>query len=267
VIRTWSVSLLILSLVCGAASAGPAVLAAKALEEAVEIAARTSGRPLMEAAARKTAAEALSREVALRGVKVVPMVEDGGLEMLRAIPRYGDELIEVASGASPLERRALAMDLPTLLPLTKAVGVEALEIEARAPGQAAAVFRIFGVEEGRQIARTVRTEDLPRLLKYGEKADNPETRRLLLKAYEKEGAGLFARIPPKLVLASGLTASMLVVGYRLPDVIGKWMDDHPMLVAGVMVLVMVVPPLFLIVLLLWRFGLMPWHRRRSEAKA
>ncbi len=76
------------------------------------------------------------------------------------------------------------------------------------------MFTSFGDDGAQQIARQVPAEDLPRLLKYAEQADTPETRCLLLDAYKKEGSLIFQRIPPSLVLATGLSASMIYVTHR-----------------------------------------------------
>jgi hypothetical protein len=95
-------------------------------------------------------------------------------------------------------------------------------------------------------------------------ADSAATRKLLLETYEKEGASLFRRIPPKLVLASGLTAAMLYGTNELTKVVREQpgilrnMVNHATTVFGVVAL-------FTIILLLWRFGLMPWHRRRRRS--
>ncbi|MEX2607258.1 MAG: hypothetical protein WD708_07925 [Kiritimatiellia bacterium] len=64
----------------------------------------------------------------------------------------------------------------------------------------------------------VPARDLPRLTRYADAADTPATRQLLLEAYQREGPGLFERIPSSLVLASGLTASMVYGTHRVTEV-------------------------------------------------
>ena len=117
--------------------------------------------------------------------------------------------MRAAVEATPLARRALALRPREILPLVRELGTEAAELEAKSPGLARRVFASFGDDGARQIARQVPAEDLPRLLAYAEKADTPETRRVLLQAYEKEGPAFFERIPPKLVLASGLSVATI----------------------------------------------------------
>ena len=91
-----------------------------------------------------------------------------------------------------------------------------------------------------------------------------------MEAYEKEGKSLFERIPSKLVLATGLSASMLTGVWFLTRpiaAIAKAIGMNPD-VADTAVrhfFAWSVPALLVIVVLLfWRFGLMPWQRSRRQ---
>ncbi len=184
-------------------------IAGKVIAEVIERAAKTSGKEFVGAKTQKAATESLERLVKTHGEDVLKVVEHGGLEMLEAVPRFGDEIIDLGMKASPQARRVLALNAEELLPLARRVGVEAVELEAKVPGLSSRVFTAFGDDAGRAVANTVPAEDVPRLLKYAEKADGPDTRELLLKTYQREGKSIFERIPSRLVLASGLTAAML----------------------------------------------------------
>ena len=233
----------------------------KVWELAVEAAAKTSGKPFVSQAAKEAAAEEVGQLVARHGTSVLKVVEDGGRELLYGASRHGDEVMQLAMKATPQGRRALALDTTTLLPLARKYGVEALDAEAKAPGQAARLFEVFGADEGRRLATEAAAGDLPRLLKYAEKSDDAVTRGLLLDAYRKEGAMLFARIPPRLILEGGLTAAMLVGAHRMTSpfiAIAEVLREHPVLAATVVLLMSVAIGF----MLLWRFGLMPWHRPR-----
>jgi hypothetical protein len=236
------------------------------LEATVDQAAKRSGRTL-GGSARKEAIDEVKRLSDRHGGDVLKVVEDSGLELLEAAPQHGDDLLRIATNASPQARRALAMDIPELLPLAKRVGVEAIELEAKAPGQATHVFQVFGDDAGKVVAKNVQTEDLPRIIKYGELADSADTRKLLLDAYQKEGRSLFERVPPNVVLATGLSASMLYGTHEMtrpwqaiadvlrntPDIVRGLMNRTAVLLAGITLVV--------ILILLWRFRLMPWHKR------
>ena len=263
----WLVSFLWISALAHAGVAG--TIAKEAIEATLERAASKSSRQITGTAAKKAAAEEVARLSEKYGSGVLKVVEDSGLELLEAVPKYGDELVQLALKASPQARRALALNASELLPLARRAGVDAIELEAKVPGQAAHALQVFGDDAGKALARTVATEDLPRLIKYGEKADSGATRKVLLEAYQKEGSKLFERIPPKLVLASGLSASMIYGTHELtapsramaevlrenPDIVKDIMNRSTVIWAGVALLVILV--------LLWRFGLMPWHGRKT----
>lgn len=243
------------------------------LERVLRESAERSGRDLLEEGAKKSAIETLERLAGRYGDDALKVARDGGLELIEAVPRLGDEVFEIAIKASPEARRAFARELPELFPLAKRVGVEALELEARTPGLALKTFSTFGDEGGKIVAKSAPSEDVPRLLSYGEKADSKATRDLLIDRYEKEGKSIFERIPPKLVLASGLSASMLYGTHRgtepfqatgdaireNDDLAKNAVSQFGMIGGGIV--------LILAALLLWRFGLMPWQRPKVVEQA
>ncbi len=241
------------------------------IEETLEQAARRSGREMSEQTTKKAATETLERLTKTYGDDVLKVVREDGIELIEAVPKHGDDVIDIALKASPAARRALARNLPDLLPLARRVGTEGLELEAKTPGLAAKVFATFGDDAGRVVAKNVPAEDVPRLLSYAEKADSPATQDLLLQSYQKEGSSLFERIPAKIVLASGLTASMLYGSHRLTEpakALGdaiRGNDD----VAGTAVRHFIawgaVCVFALATVLLWRFRLMPWHSKKKPA--
>jgi len=262
------------------AAGGAARVSRELIEETLQRAAGRSGRELAEEGLRKSTSEALERLVKQHGGDVLKVVEDGGLELLEGAARYGDEVIDIAKKASPTARRAFACDLPNLLPLVQRVGAESLELEARTPGLASKIYHAFGDDAGGFIAKNVPTQDVPRLLSYAEKADNSVTRDMLLEAYKKEGKSLFERVPPKLVVASGLTASMILGTHRMTapaSALGDAIRDNEKvaekavdaagkalrsLMAGLCLLLGVV-----VLCILWRFRLLPWHARRCPPKS
>lgn len=250
------------------ASAEPAVKIA--VREAIELASRKSGREIAEKSVREAIEQALERSAAKFGDNVLTAASDGGLELLEASAKYGDDVMKLAVEASPTARRVFALNADALLPLARRVGPEALEVEAKAPGLASRVFTHFGDDAGKIIAKSVPAEDLPRLVAYAEKADSPATRQLLLQTYQKEGKALFERIPPKLVLAGGLTATMLYGAHRVTEpavAVEKAINGNPKAAADVAKHAVTIGALVLgvvLVLLLWRFRLMPWHGQAKK---
>ena len=227
------VASLVLACVSGLAAAGPASVGAEALERAYRLAERTSGGRLVESgAARATSMGVLEGLAKKNGEGVFQIVGDAGLEFLRAAPRFGDDFVQLGFKASPAGRRALAMNADELMPLARDFGVAAIEAEAKAPRIGRRLFEIFGREEGARLAWEAPAADIPRLLRYGEKSAHEATRQALLKAYRQEGASLFERIPPKLVLNAGLSAAMIIEAtgvFGTFQAIADFIREHPYL--------------------------------------
>ena len=242
------------------------------VREAVEMAFKKGSQEAVERVSREAVQLSVEAGVAKYGPRAAQAVVDGGLELVEASAEYGDDVMRAAVEATPLARRALALRPREILPLVRELGTEAAELEAMSPGLARRVFASFGDDGARQIARQVPAEDLPRLLAYAEKADTPETRRVLLQAYEKEGPAFFERIPPKLVLASGLSVATIYGVHRLtapmaaagdairdkPEAAGHFLDG----VLWVFFAVAMLATVFILA----SFRLTPWHAARQASQ-
>ncbi len=270
-----TVLIIVLTIVSSVFSSIGGKVAREIIEETVERTAMRSGTEMVGDLAGKSAAETLERLVKVYGNNVRKVVDDAGIELLQAVPRYGDEIVKYAMKASPPARRAFARNIPELLPLVRRVGVDGLELEAKTPGLSVRLFEVFGDDAGRALARNVPAEDIPRLLKYAVKADCPATRKVLLETYKKEGRSLFERIPPGLVIATGLSTSMLYATHELTgpvrsisDAVSNRPDITEAAVRGFLDRLLLwgtVIVLVIVFLLFWRYGLMPWHRKRPLA--
>jgi hypothetical protein len=233
------------------------------VRETIELAARRSSRELVEKGARETAEQTVESAIKRYGPNAATAIAEGGLELIEAGSRYGDDVMRVAVEASPAARRALALDAGNLVPMVRELGQEALELEARSPGIARKVFTNFGPDGAKRVAATVPAEDMPRLVAYAERADTPQTRKVFLEAYGKEGPGIFERIPPTLVLAGGLTTALIYGTHRVtsplaavsdqiaknPDLAKRALDWTAIVGGGLFALVIVTG--------LWRWG---WFR-------
>lgn len=259
-------ALILLAVGSGFAHSAPVVN--QATRELVELLFRKGGREVTERLSREVAEQSVETAVSKFGPRATQAIMDGGLELVEAGARYGDDVMRAAVDATPAARRALALAPERILPLVRELGTEAVEIEAKSPGLARRVFSNFGDDGARRIAREVPAEDVPRLLAYAEKADTPATRIILLEAYEKEGASLFQRIPASLVLASGLSAGALYGTHRataplqaIADAVAtdpvtrRRVTDWSMAILGAVALIVVT-------FVLSAFGLTPWHARK-----
>lgn len=255
--------------VADVATAAPGV--GQAVREAVEFAFKKSGREAVERVSREAVEKSVEAGVAKYGPRAAQAVADGGVELVEAASKYGDDVMRVAVEASPAARRTLALQPSQMLPLVREFGGEAIEVEAKSPGLARRVFAAFGDDGGRQVARQVPAEDLPRLVAYAEKADTPETRRILLEVYKKEGPITFDRIPATLVLATGLSASMLYGTHRIttpfvaagdairqdPNIGSNWTNGLLIILGAVALLATI--------FVLASFRLTPWHATSQRA--
>ena len=251
----------------GSAFAAPGM--SQIVREAVKFAFKKSGREVAEQASREAVEQSVEAGVRKYGPRAAQAVAEGGVELVEATAKYGDDVMRVAVEATPAARRVLALEPGRMLPLVREFGEEALEIEAKSPGLARRAFTAFGDGGARQIARQVPAEDLPRLLKYAEQADTPETRRLLLDAYKKEGPSIFERIPASLVLATGLSASMIYGTHRVTaplDATADAIRDNPDIArdtANGFIWVFGIVATLATVFVLSAFRLTPWYARRS----
>lgn len=235
------------------------------VRETVEIACKKSGREIVEHASREMAERAVEAGVAKYGPRAAQAVADGGMELVEASAKYGDDVMRVAVEATPAARRALALEPGRMLPLVRELGQEAVELEAKAPGLAQRVFTTFGDDGARQIARTVSADDVPRLLSYAERAESPAVRRALLEAYKKEGPAMFARITPKMVLAVGASGALIYGTHRTTSpfaALARWMGDDSDgprdMLRGLLWITGAVAVLAT-VFILGSFRLTPWH--------
>jgi len=259
--------ILAMTILCSPAIAG---LRAAIVQETVSLAAQRSGRELVEGSARESTERAVAAAVERFGPSATAVIADGGLELLEASARYGDDVMRVAMEVSPSARRLLGLDPGTLLPLVRELGSEAIELEAKAPGLARRIFSTFGAADVRQLVRTTPADDLPRLLAFAERSDTPQTRKLLLNAYSREGASLFRRIPPSLVLAGGLSGAMLYGTHRLTQPVAEvaaQINRDPEIARTAMRWIFIVFGLattLLAVVLLRAIGLFRSHRQRPR---
>ena len=187
-------------------------LAPGAVSEAVEFAARKSGRVLTPAAARSLG-EAVARAARRYGDTTLDAMKAGGVELAEAAARHGDDVWFYAARV-PAAAPALARRTGILLPLARRTGGAALELEVKAPGLAEPLLHAFG-DRSVHVLLQAEPDDLVRLAGGGRYANDPTARRALYQAYRERGRMVLERLDWKRVMAAGLSTSMVVAAYRM----------------------------------------------------
>ena len=78
-----------------------APLAGALVREAVELAFRRSGREVAEKAAKEAVEQSVEVGVAKYGPRAAQAVAEGGVELVEAVTKYGDDVMRVTVDATP----------------------------------------------------------------------------------------------------------------------------------------------------------------------
>ena len=189
--------------------------AASAIDHALNAAAKVSGRTLPQEA-RILALRELDKAALKHGHQVLDAARTGGIELLEVAAKHGDD-VWTFSAKVPEAARLLATRSDELLPLTRRIGTEVLEIEAKNPGLAKKVVEHFGDDAVKHLAKNAPPEDIAKLAGFAAKADTPATKKLLFQNYLEGGTRFLARLPAKHILATGLAASMIIGTHQISD--------------------------------------------------
>lgn len=154
------------------------------------------------------------------------LVERGGLELLEAGAKHGDDILNTARRV-PEAARYLGAQPQEAIKLVTQFGDDALLLEARVPGMAETAVTQFGPLESALISKAP-PQDVTRLLGYAGRADTPQTRTALLTAWKKSGTTVLDELDQRklLILTAGLTASTLIVAGGVSDFFGRF-DSVP----------------------------------------
>ncbi len=99
-------------------------------------------------------------------------------------------------------------------PLIKKAALESTEHIVTNPKVMQKLVVNFGDDAALTIMKNVPTSEMPMFLRYVDAADSPTTKKLFFECFRKEGSEIFKRVTPSMVLATGLSASMLYGTYR-----------------------------------------------------
>jgi hypothetical protein len=199
----------------------------------VEQALKASGRKGAEAATLELAEQAAASAVKMLGrTEAEKLIRVGGLQLLEAGARHGDEVLKLASRV-PEAARYIGASPGEALSLAARLGENGLRIEARMPGLASQAAEHFGKKELGLLARSS-PEEVTRLVGLAGRADSAETRGLLYETWKRRGKRLLDELETRkmLILAGGLTASMLTVADGLQDAIQDMPEKTPKALEG-----------------------------------
>ena len=196
-------------------AAAQAGIVVKAVTEAVELAAKKSGR-ILSPVAKAGMEKALCKAAMEYGDNVLLAAREGGVELLEAGAKYGDDVWQLCSKV-PGSARCLALAPETLLPLAKRIGPDVLLLETKAPGLAARAVHNFGDDGIHALVKSGNPADMGRLIGYAERAESDHARKLLLNGYLERGSKFLNSIDWKIVMAGGLSTAMITAAYKTSD--------------------------------------------------
>lgn len=205
----------LLFIVASLAFAAPVTLTRKVIVEVIEAGAKKSGRVLTPAA-RQAAEKALVQAGKRYGDDVVArVVKLGGLEALEQGARHGKIFWQLCS-QTPKAARSLALHADELLPIAKRIGPDFMKLEARMPGMARKAVECFGDDAARALAK-MPPDDAAKLIRFGTRADSPQTVRMLLEGYQKSSGRILRHLDGKRIVALGLSASIVTAAYKVSN--------------------------------------------------
>ena len=204
-------------------------------DDAARAAIRVSSRELDDvarAALKRTVARAATRY----GDDAFKAVRYGGVELIEAAAKHGDDVWEWSCRV-PRAARSLALHADDLVPLTRKMGLNVLRLEATSSGLTRQLAARYGDDMVRTFVRTVDPGDAGRVAGYMAKADTPTTRRLLLKRYDATNGRIVRWLDWKTAMAFGLTAAVVTSAHEVSDGIQEGLKtvarEQPEVLGGV----------------------------------
>lgn len=211
----------------------PGSVPGKMIRETADIAIRLSRKNTTELY-RKTVEESVQRVVLKYGDSVLPVIRSGGLEAMELGLKHGAPFWDLCKNAPPSAIRSLALHPEELLPFALKTGPEFLQLEGKVPGLGIKTVKTFGADSVKALSKAPEN-DISRLLGYASKTDDPSTRQLLLKTYQKGGTKFLNALNRKQILAGGLSAAAIIAAYKTSDgisaAIQTFADNNPVLFA------------------------------------
>lgn len=176
----------------------------------VELALRLGGKEVLERGAREGAERAAAQAIQkLGGEGAEKAVQHGGLGLLQAGAKYGDEVWDLAR-STPEAARLLGARPQQALELSRKLGPAALQLEARVPGMAERAATQFGTDSLPRLAQAPPAQ-VQQLIGYAEHATEPAVRTRLFELWVQRGDSVLTVLSKHktLILAGGLGLKLL----------------------------------------------------------
>lgn len=185
------------------------------IREAVEAAAKVSGKRLSRSAGR-SAQIALEKVMVQYGDDAVRIVKNGGLETLQAGSKYGDDFWRICKQVSPDTIRRFSLHADDWMPHIKRIGDDFIKLEEKAPGLGIKAVQTFG-DDAVRIFNQAPADDLSRMIGYARKADSPASKKYLFETYKKGGTKFLNSLDARKILAGGLSIAAITAAYKISD--------------------------------------------------
>jgi hypothetical protein len=182
--------------------------------EAIERIIRIMGSH-MGAPAKATARKTLEKASAKFGAEVLEMTERGGIGLIEAAAKHGDDVWRLAK-LSPDAPKALAARADDLLPLARRYGDSAMLAEIRLPGCGEMLASKLSGSTLRKVATEAGDHELHRLAALGPRCS----------AHQMEAAAKLARpsgkralefLTPGRIAASGFASALIIASFKAPE--------------------------------------------------
>lgn len=195
---------------------GSSKVVAPVVEEALEIGMKVGGKKIVTQAERELLQKQLHAKALQNGDEVILAARKGAMEVGKDGLSKGGELLHYAQ-KSPQVAKALQKNPEVYKRLLQEHGNDILLIEEKAAGMAPVMAKTFSHEELHWAASKVAAHDIPRLTKFAGKANDANTRKMLLRSYEETAGKILDKLDHKKIMALGLTASMITLAYQSGD--------------------------------------------------
>lgn len=216
------ISILVLLLASVTLFAVPVTATRKVVSETIEAAAKKSGKALTPAL-KKSSEKLLRQAMKQYGDDIVlKAVQKGGLEALEQGGKHGKVFWNLCAH-TPQAARSLALHADDLLPIAKRIGPEFMKLETHVPGLGKKAVTCFGDDSVRLLSK-MPADDAAKMIKLGMKADSPKTAKLLLEGCEKTSGTILKHLDSKKIIASGLSASMVIGAWKVSDGIEEGLE-------------------------------------------